>query len=388
MLCWYHSGCDFLKSYQRALEACPTLYCETWHHEQSQRTPLGLLHILTHLSFPPVRACLFVMDGLLIDSEDKYTDVTNAILREFGRPDIPWHIKAQLQGRPGPSAGKIFRAWAQLPLTDAEFMERQVKLQKQAFQHCKPLPGVENLLHRLSKAHTIARREARRASSGSASKRVHMAVATSSHRRNYELKTKPLQDLFSVFEEKQVVVGDDPRIGHGRGKPLPDIYLLALKTINEAIDAEGEGERQIKPEECLVFEDSVPGIEAGRRAGMRVVWVPHPGLLGIFEGREKEVLAGLTGEHKDEDLSDGSSPVANHAGQVGEVDDGWGEMLETLEHFDYLKYGIDIGDTRFQTESGQPSSPGTTEKELEEMTAKADGKHHATEEGVTRRGML
>lgn len=339
--------------------------------------------------FPPVRACLFDMDGLLIDSEDKYTDVTNAILREFGRPDIPWHIKAQLQGRPGPSAGKIFRAWAQLPLSDAEFMERQVKLQKEAFKHCKPLRGVENLLHRLSKSHTIAPREARSPSSGSNSKRVHLALATSSHRRNFDLKAKPLQEFFSVFDEKQIVVGDDPRIAKGRGKPLPDIYQLALKTINEAIDAEGEGERQIKPEECLVFEDSVPGIEAGRRAGMRVVWVPHPGLLGLYKEREKEVLAGLTGEHKEEDLADGPTPVANHAGQVGKIDDGWGERLETLEDFDYLKYGIDFTDTRFRTESGQPATPGTTDKELEEMTAKADGKHHAKEEaGVSKNSML
>jgi pseudouridine 5'-phosphatase len=331
------------------------------------------------------------MDGLLIDSEDKYTDVTNAILREFGRPDIPWHIKAQLQGRPGPSAGRIFKAWAQLPLTDAEFMSRQVALQKEAFQHCKPLPGVENLLHRLSNAHTTTPHATARSPStgGSASKRVHLAVATSSHRRNFDLKTKPMQALFSIFDEKQVVVGDDPRIGRGRGKPLPDIYLLALKTVNEAIDVEGEGERHVKPEECLVFEDSVPGVEAGRRAGMRVVWVPHEGLLGVFKDRVKEVLAGLTGEHKEENLPEGSSPVANHAGQTGEIDDGWAEKLETLEDFDYSKYGIDFSDVRFRTESGQSASPGTTDKELEEMTAIADGKQHAKEEaGVTKNSML
>ena len=43
------------------------------------------------------------MDGLLIDSEDIYTICTNAVLREYGRPDLPWKIKAQLQGRPGPA---------------------------------------------------------------------------------------------------------------------------------------------------------------------------------------------------------------------------------------------------------------------------------------------
>jgi phosphoglycolate phosphatase-like HAD superfamily hydrolase len=42
------------------------------------------------------------MDGLLIDSEDKYTEITNAILQEFGKPLLPWEIKAQLQGRPQP----------------------------------------------------------------------------------------------------------------------------------------------------------------------------------------------------------------------------------------------------------------------------------------------
>jgi pseudouridine-5'-monophosphatase len=42
------------------------------------------------------------MDGLLIDSEDLYTLVVNIILREYGKPDLPWSIKAQLQGRPAP----------------------------------------------------------------------------------------------------------------------------------------------------------------------------------------------------------------------------------------------------------------------------------------------
>jgi hypothetical protein len=51
---------------------------------------------------PAIRACLFDMDGLLIDSEDLYTICTNEVLREYGRPDLPWNIKAQLQGRPGP----------------------------------------------------------------------------------------------------------------------------------------------------------------------------------------------------------------------------------------------------------------------------------------------
>jgi pseudouridine 5'-phosphatase len=320
-------------------------------------------------SFPPVRACIFDMDGLLIDSEEAYTLVTNQILRENNRPDVPWHIKAQLQGRPGPAAGRIFHEWAQLPISEAQFMVRQRELQAEAFKHCKPLPGVEWMLKTLGDQGQMA-----------GGKKVHLALATSSHRGNYEIKTMRMKEMFKVFPEGCIITGDDMRIPRGRGKPLPDIYLLALKTVNESLE---HGEREISPEECLVFEDSVPGIEAGRRAGMRVVWCPHPGLLGEYQGREKEVLAGKTGEHKDEEMIDNAGPstIAGSPGHVGEVDDGWAEFVPSLEGFDFKKYGIDIVEQRYRTESGQSASPGTTDKELEEMTAIADGKSHASEEG-------
>lgn len=167
--------------------------------------------------------------------------------------------------------------------------------------------------------------------------RVHLALATSSHAGNFGLKTSHLPDLFSVFPERHQVLGDDPRIPAGRGKPAPDIYLVALETINAAQRERGEPE--ILPEECLVFEDSVPGVEAGRRAGMQVVWCPHPGLLQEFAGREEEVLAGLTGEHKEENES--TEPSNGRLGAPGEIGDGWARLLKTLENFPYHLYGID-----------------------------------------------
>ncbi|KAL9109211.1 MAG: hypothetical protein Q9227_006136 [Pyrenula ochraceoflavens] len=272
------------------------------------------------------------MDGLLIDSEDRYTICTNAILHEYGRPSLPWSIKAQLQGRPGPEAGKIFHDWAQLPISIEEFMAKQSKLQQEHFPHCKPLPGVERLIQRLKKMEK---------GEGKSGRKVHMAVATSSHVRNYRIKTENLTELFGLFPKRQIVLGDDTRIGKGRGKPLPDIYLLALKTINDSLREQGS-ESEITPEECLVFEDSVPGVEAGRRAGMRVVWAPHPGLREQYEEKEKEVLAGRMGEHKEDEANKaGADGVVQTSGNVGELDDGWAEMLITLEDFDFEKYGID-----------------------------------------------
>ncbi|OCT44425.1 putative hydrolase [Cladophialophora carrionii] len=332
-------------------------------------------------NFPPVRACIFDMDGLLIDSEDAYTRVTNTILRENSRPDLPWSIKAQLQGRPGPAAGKIFHQWAKLPISRDDFLKRQAELQAEEFRHCKPLPGVESLLGKLKSAHTKSSTTGGLSPGGRGGRKVHVALATSSHRRNYEIKTAGMTELFATFPQRHIIVGDDPRIPRGRGKPLPDIYLLALQSVNETVAAEGEGERPIAPEECLVFEDSVPGVEAARRAGMRVVWVPHPGLLDVYAGREEDVLAGRTGEHKEDDLDHTEGiPLAGSPGQPGEIMDGWGELLPTLEVFDYEKYGIEVSDARYVSENGQSAVDGTTDKELEEMTALADGKRHAAEE--------
>lgn len=137
------------------------------------------------------------------------------------------------------------------------------ELQRQVFPGTKPLPGVETLLTKLNSAKT---------ENGD---KVHIALATSSHAVNFKLKTAHLEDVFSAFQSDRRVLGDDPRIPKGRGKPAPDIYLLALQAINSSLK---EGEKEVLPEECLVFEDSVLGIESGRRAGMRCVWVPHPHL--------------------------------------------------------------------------------------------------------------
>lgn len=207
-------------------------------------------------------------------------------------------------------------------------MAKQRELQKRHFPSTQPLPGVPQLLFALN----------------SSNPKIHLALATSSHRGNFDLKTAHLEDLFSIFKSDHRVLGDDPRIGPGRGKPAPDIYLLALRTINEALRAASQAE--LHPEECLVFEDSVPGVEAGRRAGMQVVWCPHDGLLNEYKGKEKEVLAGLTGAHKDEGenpgevQSDGQMPHARVPGVPGEIDDGWARLLLTLEEFPFEWYGI------------------------------------------------
>ncbi|OIW32729.1 HAD-like protein [Coniochaeta ligniaria NRRL 30616] len=298
--------------------------------------------------FPPVRACLFDMDGLLLDTEDLYTLCINLILEKYQKPKLPWSIKAKLQGRPGPAANALFHDWAKLPIGHDEYTKQYYALQAQHFPGTRPLPGVPKLLGDLGRTRywevktkhpnakpTVGDKEnldptnGQTANGGNSSPhRVHIALATSSHEANFRLKTSHLTDLFSVFDTQRRVLGDDARLQPGRGKPLPDIFLLALQTINQTLPA---GEPPIRPDECLVFEDSVPGVEAGRRAGMRVVWCPHPMLKREYAGREGEVLAGRTGEAGEVDLH-----------QLGEVGDGWAEYYETLVDFPYRKYGIQV----------------------------------------------
>lgn len=296
------------------------------------------------------------MDGLLLDTEDLYTLCINLILEKYQKPKLPWSIKAKLQGRPGPVANKLFHNWAKLPIEHDEYTKQLYDLQAQHFPGTQPLPGIPKLLGDLGRTRywdartqqqqakpTIGDKEnvdptnghsaaasaaATNGSSSSSPHRVHIALATSSHEANFRLKTSHLTDLFSVFDTQRRVLGDDRRLQPGRGKPLPDIFLLALQTINQTLPA---GEAPIRPDECLVFEDSVPGVEAGRRAGMRVVWCPHPMLKKEYAGREAEVLAGRTGEAGQVDLH-----------QLGEVGDGWAEYYETLVDFPYRRYGISV----------------------------------------------
>lgn len=182
-----------------------------------------------------------------------YTACHNQILQKYNAGPMTWEVKRQLMGRPAPEANAILLQWAGLDVDVQSYMAELAEVQASMFPSCIPLPGVEKLLEHLVSAKNVEGRK------------VHIALATSSRDSSYQLKTRNHTEMMRVFDRARVL-GDDPRIM--RGKPSPDIYLLALKLVNDGLEA---GEEPIKPEECLVFEDGLPGVEAGRRAGMRVV---------------------------------------------------------------------------------------------------------------------
>jgi len=80
---------------------------------------------------------------------------------------------------------------------------------------------------------------------------------------------------------------------------------------------------------------------------MQVVWCPHPGLLEEMKGKEDLVLAGLMGQHKEVEEKNEELGVVVEGGErrkgaPGEVGDGWGRLLGSLEGFPYEAYGIRV----------------------------------------------
>ncbi|KAK4171074.1 HAD-like domain-containing protein [Triangularia setosa] len=271
-------------------------------------------------SLPPIQACIFDLDGLLLNTEDIYSLCANIVLSRYSRPPIPWSLKAQLMGVPGSSNGEEFHQWAQLPISREQYKAEQQSEQDRMFPLCEALPGAKQLLQQLSKATTEAD-----------GRKIKIALASSSVTSNLKLKMsrQEISEIIGLIPEKGRVLSDHDRMKGKRGKPAPDIFLTALEVINEQLD---HSERRIKPEECLVFEDSVPGVEAARRAGMRVVWVPHPELYKHWAAKGNEVLAGTTCLVKIDDSGQEMS--------TGKIEDGWGEKIGSLEEFEYERYGI------------------------------------------------
>ena len=108
------------------------------------------------------------------------------------------------------------------------------------------------------------------------------------------------------------------------------------------MELRAKGAKEIHPSECLVFEDSVPGVKAGRAAGMRVVWCPHPMALREYRGREADVLAGVCHGSREDDLEDVIEEIGAPGGVLASSEDEWAVLVKSLEDFDYARFGIEV----------------------------------------------
>ena len=172
-------------------------------------------------------AVLFDLDGVLIDSEGVYFDFWDNIERLYptGIPDFANYIK-------GSTLKRIMEYYTD-PVVHADVL-RRLKDQEESMRFVI-FPGVIAFLDRLRQLG------------------VPCAIVTSSN----DSKMGRLFDQNPGFADYFEAIITDRQVA--RSKPDPEGYLLAAETLGcDAAD-------------CVVFEDSFAGLEAGKRSGARVI---------------------------------------------------------------------------------------------------------------------
>ena len=182
---------------------------------------------------------IFDLDGTLIDTMPLHYRAWDAALRHHGLAEaLNEDLFYSLGGVPTVRVAELLGAHYRLTLNphEVEITKERMFLERlSTVGHIEPVVA---FARRVALTHPIA-------------------IATGGQREIAlpALKAAGLQDLFSI-----VVTPRD--VGPGRGKPAPDMFLLAAEKMGVAA------------ERCLVFEDAEPGIRAAQAAGMAVVRVP------------------------------------------------------------------------------------------------------------------
>lgn len=206
---------------------------------------------------------IYDCDGTLIDTETIYAEINLTAYHAIGLTH--WTMDSYVDamvGLPVSAGRKILEQdyGSPLPANFDEDIEREVR--RRFRDELKSLPGVRDAVGVVDGPRCVA-------------------SSTSLVPLKRNLTTSGLIDLFdpNVFSASQV----------SRGKPHPDVFLFAAETMG------------MKPERCLVIEDSVPGVLAARAAGMPVV-----GFTGVahdrdrISGRLKQAGAMVVIDHMDE----------------------------------------------------------------------------------------
>ena len=207
---------------------------------------------------PNISCLIYDMDGLLLDTEGIYTEVTQQIVGEYGKV-FDWSVKEKIIGRRSIQAAEIIVESLDLPISPQDYLDSRKDVLLEKFKDTEALPGAKEMTTHFFKLG------------------IPQALATSSSSPMFEAKFEKHKKWFSQFA--QIVKGDDPELKEG--KPAPDIFLLAANRVG------------VDPAECLVFEDAPTGTEAALAAGMSVVVVPDPNMDHCHYKNASQIISSL-----------------------------------------------------------------------------------------------
>ena len=194
------------------------------------------LHIRPSVT-PPVlddiEAVIFDLDGTLVDSMWIWHDIDKEYLGKYDIP-IPDRLQADIEGMSFDEVAVYFKERFAIPdsLEQIKDSWNAMAWDKYEKEVCLK-PGVKAFLD-------VCR-----------SRGIKLGIATSNSRKLLDniSQVHGLHDYFTC-----TLTGCEIK----KGKPAPDIYLAVAKKLG------------VCPERCLVFEDIIPGIMAGRNAGMKI----------------------------------------------------------------------------------------------------------------------
>jgi HAD superfamily hydrolase (TIGR01509 family) len=184
-----------------------------------------------------IRAVIFDMDGVLVDSEPFGFEALRRVMARYGLPYTEAE-NAEFLGRTTRESCRILKARHGLPESEETLADLYIEGMLELIGRGPiPMAGVPEVLERV------------RASG------YRMALASSAELRVIHANLTALS-LGPLFEA--VVSGTQV----GRGKPAPDVFLAAAERLG------------VPPAECLVIEDSRNGLLAAKAAGMRCAVAP------------------------------------------------------------------------------------------------------------------
>lgn len=199
-----------------------------------------------------VGAVIFDLDGTLVDSMWMWRSIDIEYLGRYGI-ELPEELQAEIAGMSFSETAVYFKERFQLPDTLDQIKSDWNQMAWDKYMHEVPLKeGVLELLTYLQQHQIPA------------------GIATSNSRELVDLivKRHGISEYFTSIRTSCEVA---------KGKPSPDIYLLVAQDLG------------VEPEKCLVFEDILMGVMAGKNANMKVCAVYDE--FSVSEQEEKIKLA-------------------------------------------------------------------------------------------------